>query len=109
MYRNLNKSKYLAALSTENTFDSFRHNRTKLNTSQRTTSQGKKTVSEENSKEESLPLLPMKEKQQSTKFQFKLKFTKNNNGDLIKKKIIKGRLMKLINTSSLEHHIEEEV
>jgi hypothetical protein len=108
MYRNLNKSKFLAALSTEHTLDSFKFSKNKENTSLRTTSH-KKHKSLDQSKEESANSLPHLKEKQVSKFQFKIKFTKNNQLDMNKKKIIKGRLMKLINNSSLEHHFEEEV
>ena len=114
MYRNLNKSKLLLALSTtDNTFDTNKQTKIKLNTSNQTINKKAQQRSFEESKDESqisLPILTGREKEKtSSNNQFKLKFSKHNNNDLIQKKIIKGKLMKLINNSSLEPHFEEEV
>ena len=107
MYRNFNKSKLIANLSTEYTIDSLKFTKNKHNTSHQTANNNQKSIDE--SKEDSVSYMRTTKDKQSSKYQFKLKFTKNNNNDLIKKKIIKGKLMKLINNASLEQPLEEEV
>lgn len=109
MYRNINKTKLYAALSTENTLDSCRIKKGNLNNSKQNTSKSySNSIELIKEKINSFPLIKEKEKS-SPKFQFKLKFTKNNNNDFIRKKILKGKLIKLINNSQLEPNTDEEV
>lgn len=114
MYRNQNKSKLVSNFSSEHTTDTFKFNKSKYNTSLQTTSSHRNKKSIDESKEESdhsLPPIIEREKEKvPSKFKFKIKFIKNtNNNDIIRKKVIKGKLMKLINNSFLELDTEEEV
>jgi len=105
MYRNLYKSKLLASISTDNTIDLLKI-KGRLESSKENTSSTNINLIDQC--QEAIISLPLIKENQSPK-SFKLKFTKNNNKELIRKKILKGKLIKLINNSLFEEMNVEEV
>ena len=105
MYRNLYKSKLLASISTDNTIDLLKIKGRLESSKENTSSTNINLIDQCQEEIISLPLIKENLSQKS----FKLKFTKNNNKELIRKKILKGKLIKLINNSLFEEMNVEEV
>jgi len=113
MYRNSHKSKLLGNLSTEPTLDSFQFKKTKNNLSINSTA----TLNHkflEFSKENThvpLPSITDRDKEKpNPKLILKMNLLKStNNNDIIRKKIIKGKLIKLVKNSIFDNYTEDEV
>jgi len=114
MYRNTNKSKLFGNLSTEHTLDSFHYNKTKNNSSIHTINTDRNNKTNDLSKANQLFQLPPisdKDREKSNpKLLIKINLLKNSNQtDAIRKKVIKGKLMKLVRNSIFDVYHEEEV
>jgi hypothetical protein len=113
MYRNSHKSKLLGNLSTEHTHDSFQFNKTKNNSSVYTTATLNHNFLEFSKEKTNVPLPSITDRDKeilNPKLVIKMNLLKStNNNDIIRKKIIKGKLMKLVKNSIFDNYIEEEV
>lgn len=114
MYRNTNKSKLIGNLSTEHTLDSFHFYKTKNNSSIHTLNTERNNKINDISKGNNvfqLPPISDKDREKSNpKLLLKLNLLKScNQTDVIRKKVIKGRLMKLVRNSIFDVYNEEEV
>ncbi len=112
MYRNSNKFKLFGNLSSEPTIDSFQLYKTKNNSSiQTTATQHHKYLDlSKESPHVPLPSITERDKEKpNTKLILKMNLLKSTNNDIIRKKIIKGKLMKLVKNSIFDNYTEEEV